>query len=325
MGVVAFNSSQSVAAVAQGLFNTFWNFAAGDGGAASVGLVVGLGLQSSSSSTSGGALDFTVARPSPPLGAKALIVPCWEPALSASDRCTNPLTTAAATAGPMPTWDQPAPLATTVGSSDDDNDDASSLGTFFLGASPASVLGACQSAGESCATSSSSKSSSNSELNYRDGLESAGCTRTWDQEGLVATILDARESVSLSVMDFLPTNAYTVNTTAAGGKVWWPDLSDALVQAVSASGAKVRVLVSWWQQSNPQMLRFLAALSSTSAVVADGAGSVANGSLEVGVFTVPGWETAVVPPLDANGTSTSCVATESSPCFPPFSRVNHAK
>ena len=325
MGVVAFNSSQSVAAVAQGLFNTFWAFAAGDGGAASVGLGSGIGVHSSSS----GAVDFALARPSPWLGAKALTVPCWEPALAAGDRCLNPLTTAAATSGPMPTWERPAPLATAADGSDDNDDEASTLGTFFLGAAPASVLGACQSAGSystSSTLSSSSASSGKSELNYRDGLESAGCDRTWDQEGLVATILDARESVSLSVMDFLPTNAYDVNTTATGGKVWWPALTDALLQAVSGSGAKVRVLVSWWQQSNPQMLRFLDALSTTSAVVADAANAgAANGSLEVGVFTVPGWETAVEPAPSVNGSSTACVATKSSPCFPPFSRVNHAK
>ena len=63
---------------------------------------------------------------------------------------------------------------------------------------------------------------------------------------------DAREFVYLSVMDFLPANAYSINATCGNGEgvVWWPALVDALTTAATANGCDVKILVSWWASSH---------------------------------------------------------------------------
>merc|ERR1712217_973253 len=53
--------------------------------------------------------------------------------------------------------------------------------------------------------------------------------RTWDGDALVHTILTARKSVSLSVMDYLPTTMYDDNIKG----LWWPALNDALLAKLS--------------------------------------------------------------------------------------------
>ena len=66
------------------------------------------------------------------------------------------------------------------------------------------------------------------------------------------------------------------------------------------------------------MLTFLEALAGSCAAAAS-AGAAANGSLAVGVFTVPGWQDTE-PAVNASTGATTAPAR-----FPPFSRVNHAK
>src|SRR5258705_4944409 len=66
--------------------------------------------------------------------------------------------------------------------------------------------------------------------------------RTWDEEGLIRTIDDARKSICVSVMDFAPVGIFDRKSAAAtagsGGAipydtpVWWSSLFDALLSAV---------------------------------------------------------------------------------------------
>eukprot|EP00928_Gymnodinium_smaydae_P017276 TRINITY_DN16606_c0_g1_i1.p1 TRINITY_DN16606_c0_g1~~TRINITY_DN16606_c0_g1_i1.p1 ORF type:complete len:460 (+),score=51.23 TRINITY_DN16606_c0_g1_i1:46-1425(+) len=84
--------------------------------------------------------------------------------------------------------------------------------------------------------------------------------RTWDGDALVQTILLAREHVSLSVMDFIPSTMY--DTTAGA---WWPALNDALVSK-AAQGLSIRLLISKWANSLPEMESYLHALRDTGEI-----------------------------------------------------------
>ena len=282
LGVVAYNTSASVAGDALKLFEAFWSFSSGVGD--------GEGSSTYNAGLPPPLQGGTVLRQDRSLGA-ALTVPCWEPALAEAARCVNPIRQGSPQGSPqaVPTWQAPAPVAPGgVGT-------GQGLGSYFLSGSPPSVLGDCG----------ATASGHGSELRYSGALY--GCERTWDLDGLVDTIGDARATVSLSVMDLWPSNPYAMNTTKAGGAVWWPALFDALTASVGASGTSVRVLVSWWAHSSPQMLTYLRALAQTCAATSD-ASPAANGTLEVGIFTVPGWQDT------GDGAE-----------FPAYSRVNHAK
>jgi phospholipase D3/4 len=139
----------------------------------------------------------------------------------------------------------------------------------------------------------------------------AGPGRTWDQDALVSTIMGAERSVSLSVMDFIPSSLYT----PPAAPLWWGALANALLTAATAKGVQVRLLVSKWAHTNARIAPFLAALKAMGAAAHADAGSYApqcKGSLAVKLFVMPGWnETRSDPPVNGK--------------YPPYSRVNHAK
>ena len=62
----------------------------------------------------------------------------------------------------------------------------------------------------------------------------------WDQDALVETILNSSVggSVSLSVMDYIPSSLYTPPQAA----VWWPALNDALLTAAISKGMRARAV-----------------------------------------------------------------------------------
>ena len=157
------------------------------------------------------------------------------------------------------------------------------------------------------------------------------------------TILDARESLSLSVMDLLPTNAYSVNTSCSNfggggggpGAINWDRLLDAVATAVYANGVRARLLISHWAHSNDDEYRYLQAFAATGKVtqariVANEATPWVNvdpqsaeawhGSLEIGIFQVPGWGNT-----ESYSNYTKPDYDAKLPRFPPYSRVNHAK
>jgi phospholipase D3/4 len=148
-------------------------------------------------------------------------------------------------------------------------------------------------------------------------MELLGNGRTFDGDGLVSTINDARKSVSISVMDFgpisiygrvqdspdHPTSHFPVNTP-----VWWPDLFDALLKAVLTRKVYVRLLVSKWAHTSPLNEPFLHALQTA----ADGGRAdsyLTAGQLEIKQFIVPGWDST----------------TGAHRKDPGHSRVNHSK
>ncbi|POM59000.1 PhosphoLipase D, Pi-sPLD-like-1 [Phytophthora palmivora] len=143
----------------------------------------------------------------------------------------------------------------------------------------------------------------------------AAHSRAFDEDALVYTIRSAKSFVSLSVMDFVPFSMYTP------GPLHWPALTDALLAGVySKPGLQVRLLISQWQHTSPQMLESLATLKK-QADLCQHTHARCTGRLEIKIFRVPGWQ----------NTTSSAEMKASWPSYTlhchGFSRkrVNHAK
>jgi phospholipase D3/4 len=149
--------------------------------------------------------------------------------------------------------------------------------------------------------------------------EVRGSGRTWDGDGLVQTIDDARRSICVSVMDFGPIGLYSRQSAGAppadqegfipnNTPVWWPALADALLSATLTRKAYVRLLVSKWAHTSGLIEPLLIALQKTAdAGRADSL--MSSGQLEIKQFIIPGWDST----------------TGSHRKFPGHTRVNHTK
>jgi phospholipase D3/4 len=135
--------------------------------------------------------------------------------------------------------------------------------------------------------------------------------RTDDLAGLLHTIRTTERSICLSVMIFAPTSKLDEQL------FWWPQLTDALLQAVINRGVDVRFLLGWWDYTYPSTGPFLQALLDTAAALqldkeeeeGEEAEKGPNGSLQIKRFLIPGWD--------------SVEGEERR--YPGHSRVNHAK
>jgi phospholipase D3/4 len=142
--------------------------------------------------------------------------------------------------------------------------------------------------------------------------------RTWDQEGLVRTIDDARKSICISVMDFAPVGLYKrqrpgLPLGAEGSipydtPVWWSSLFDALLSAVLTRKVYVRLLVSKWAHTSGLIAPFLFALQKAADAGREDR-SMTAGQLEIKQFIVPGWDRT----------------SGSMRRYPGHTRVNHTK
>lgn len=135
--------------------------------------------------------------------------------------------------------------------------------------------------------------------------------RTVDGDALVHTILDARESVCISVMDFAPVSLYhKLPDQKTENPIWWPDLIDALLHVLLTKGVRVRLLVSKWAHTRPVILPLLRGLQRTAdAYPQDPTRPSTRGRFEIRVFVVPGYDET----------------TGDAPEYPQHTRVNHAK
>ncbi|CAH6853724.1 Pld4 [Phodopus roborovskii] len=114
--------------------------------------------------------------------------------------------------------------------------------------------------------------------------------RTRDLDAVLGVVADAREFVYVSVMEYFPTTCFTRPAR------YWPTLDNALRAAAFNRGVHVRLLVSCWFNTDPNMftyLRSLQAFSNPSAGI----------WVDVRVFIVPVGNHSNIP----------------------FSRVNHSK
>jgi phospholipase D3/4 len=134
--------------------------------------------------------------------------------------------------------------------------------------------------------------------------EVRGCGRTWDGEGLVHTIDDARKSICVSVMDFGPIGVYSRRRAGPpmgdhgaipdDTPVWWPALFNAMLSAALTRKANVRLLVSKWAHTSALIEPLLFALQKAAdAGRADGV--MSSGQLEIKQFIVPGWNSTAGP------------------------------
>lgn len=136
--------------------------------------------------------------------------------------------------------------------------------------------------------------------------------RTTDIEALTSTLAEARSTACINVMDFAPLRIYGV-TVADGyptppSPQWWPDLFDAVLDAV-ARGVAVRMLVSEWAHTNRMIAPLLSALETAAGDVLRAA-PTSQGSLAVRRMVLPGWDST--GPREANE-------------YPGHTRVNHTK
>lgn len=142
--------------------------------------------------------------------------------------------------------------------------------------------------------------------------------RTDDLDALLYTIHDARESVCLSFMNFVPLGYPEGEYDPADDKIkidgqvaspiWWPDLNDALLHAAITHGVHVRLLVSRWAYTSPYTEPFLRALRDT-ARAALASPRLTSGQIDVKWFIIPGWDRVLGINRD----------------YPGHSRVNHPK
>ncbi len=148
--------------------------------------------------------------------------------------------------------------------------------------------------------------------------EVRGTGRTWDGEGLVHTIDDARGSICVSVMDFGPISLYSRQSAGSAmadhgaipddTPVWWPALFDALLSATLTRKVYVRLLVSKWAHTSGLIEPLLIALQKAAdAGRADN--FMSSGQLEIKQFIIPGWDSTAGPRRK----------------FPGHTRVNHTK
>ncbi|VDK78049.1 unnamed protein product [Litomosoides sigmodontis] len=103
--------------------------------------------------------------------------------------------------------------------------------------------------------------------------------REEDSDAIVAVMDDADEFVHISVMDYIPATVYRTSNN-----VYWPKLDNA-IRATAYRGINVRLLVSHWRYSRPQVIYFLKSLLEIN----DGIPRIANrsGKIEVKLFTIP--------------------------------------
>ena len=149
--------------------------------------------------------------------------------------------------------------------------------------------------------------------------EVRGSGRTWDGDGLVQTIDDARRSICVSVMDFGPIGLYSRQSAGVSladqqglipnnTPVWWPALVDALLSAALTRKVYVRLLVSKWAHTSRLIEPLLIALQK-AADAGRTDSLMRSGQLEIKQFIIPGWDSTV----------------GSNRKFPGHTRVNHTK
>ncbi|HLV33940.1 MAG TPA: phospholipase D-like domain-containing protein [Spirillospora sp.] len=142
--------------------------------------------------------------------------------------------------------------------------------------------------------------------------------RTFDLDALLYAIHDARESICLSFMNFVPLGFAGGEYDEADDKIklngavatplWWPDLIDALLRAAISRSVHVRLLVGHWPHTSAHTAPCLRALRA----MADAARAdhrLAAGQIEVKWFIIPGWDRVA-------GVNRA---------YPEHSRVNHPK
>lgn len=116
--------------------------------------------------------------------------------------------------------------------------------------------------------------------------------REVDVDAIVKVINTAEKFINIAVMDYFPTTLYTRKPH------FWPVIDDAIRKAAIERGVEVRMLISHWDHTRPNIKNYLKSLQDLS-------GAYKRTNITVKMFTVPSFT-----PAQANI---------------PFARVNHNK
>ncbi|CAI5651426.1 phospholipase D3 isoform X2 [Oreochromis niloticus] len=119
--------------------------------------------------------------------------------------------------------------------------------------------------------------------------------RSDDLSTILSVINDAQGFVYISVMDFLPLSQFTEPLR------FWPAIDSALRAVACTRGVQVRLLISCWEHSSPDMFIFLQSLQVLGRHPLRRHPQTCN--IDVKIFTVPSTAEQKIP----------------------FARVNHAK
>jgi len=156
-----------------------------------------------------------------------------------------------------------------------------------------------------------------------------GGMRTYDQDGIIYTIRQAKKTVCISVMDFCPTSIYFPEF-----QIWWSSFYDAILNAVITRKLDVKILYSNWAYSPHNEEGYFKSLLSLvknckiaqndgnwSGSAGDGKvncdvtpspcfpGKISCGNLEIKYIEIPGWDKT----------------SGKNPEYTNHSRVNHTK
>uniref|UniRef100_A0A1I8EFS1 PLD phosphodiesterase domain-containing protein n=1 Tax=Wuchereria bancrofti TaxID=6293 RepID=A0A1I8EFS1_WUCBA len=101
-----------------------------------------------------------------------------------------------------------------------------------------------------------------------------------DGDAIVAVMDNAHEFVHISVMDYMPATIYRTSNN----NTYWPKLDNA-IRATAYRGVNVRLLVSHWKYSRPEMIHFLKSLLEINEGIPRKANH--SGKIEVKLFTIP--------------------------------------
>jgi len=116
--------------------------------------------------------------------------------------------------------------------------------------------------------------------------------RDVDVDAIVKVMNTAEKFINIAVMDYFPTTLYTKKIH------FWPIIDDAIRKAAIERGVEVRMLISHWDHTRPNIKNYLKSLQDLT-------GAYKNTAISVRMFTVPSFT-----PAQANI---------------PFARVNHNK
>ncbi|MFH4977180.1 hypothetical protein AB6A40_003889 [Gnathostoma spinigerum] len=111
------------------------------------------------------------------------------------------------------------------------------------------------------------------------GFNSKG--REHDADAIVSAMRTAQRFVHIAVMDYLPAIIYEKPHKDR----YWSILDDA-IRAAAYRGVEVKLLVSHWAHSRPQMIAYLLSLEDINEGLPHYDHNV-TGSIRVGIFTVP--------------------------------------
>uniref|UniRef100_A0A2K6UBU6 Phospholipase D family member 5 n=3 Tax=Saimiri boliviensis TaxID=27679 RepID=A0A2K6UBU6_SAIBB len=95
--------------------------------------------------------------------------------------------------------------------------------------------------------------------------------RSFDIDAIYSVIDDAKQYVYIAVMDYLPISSTSTKRT------YWPDLDGKIREALVLRSVRVRLLISFWKETDPLTFNFI---SSLKAICTE----IANCSLKVKFF-----------------------------------------